>query len=62
MAGFHQEECHFQPRKVDLFLNGGMALDFGKTRVEVIHAPGHTRGHCALFFPRKKFCFWEITT
>ena len=54
---FIKEECHYQPRKVDLYLNGGMTLDFGKTRVEVIHAPGHTRGHCAFYFPEEKVLF-----
>jgi hydroxyacylglutathione hydrolase len=54
---FIGEECHFQSRKVDLFLKAGMNLNFGKTRVEVIHAPGHTRGHCAFYFPEEKVLF-----
>ena len=52
-----REECHFQPRRVDFFLNGGMILNFGKTRMEVIHAPGHTRGHCVFYFPEEKVLF-----
>lgn len=62
--GFIGEECHFQPRKVDLFLTGGMNLNFGKTQVEVIHAPGHTRGHCAFYFFPEKVLFlgdWDLT-
>lgn len=54
---FISEECHFQPREVDLFLKDGMILDFGKTRVEVVHAPGHTRGHCVFHFPEEKILF-----
>ena len=54
---FIEEECHFHPRKVDLFLDGRMTLNFGKTRMEVIHAPGHTRGHCAFYFPGEKILF-----
>jgi len=54
---FIGEECHFQSRKVDLFLKGGMTLNFGKTRAEVIHVPGHTRGHCAFYFPQEKVLF-----
>jgi len=54
---FIAQECHFQPRKVDLFLKGGMNLNFGKTRMEVIHAPGHTPGHCAFYFPGEKILF-----
>ena len=54
---FIKEDCHFQPRKVDVFLNGGMTLNFGKTRMEVIHTPGHTRGHCAFYFPEERILF-----
>ena len=54
---FIKDECHFQPRKVDVFLNGGMTLNFGKTRMEVIHTPGHTRGHCAFYFPEERILF-----
>jgi glyoxylase-like metal-dependent hydrolase (beta-lactamase superfamily II) len=54
---FIAKECHFQPRRVDLFLHGGMVLNFGKTRMEVLHAPGHTGGHCAFYFPEEKVLF-----
>ena len=54
---FIREECHFRPRKVDLFLKDGMTLNLGGTRMEVIHAPGHTRGHCAFYFPQEKILF-----
>jgi len=52
-----REECHFQPRKVDFFLTGEKILNFGKTRMEIIHAPGHTRGHCVFYFPEGKVLF-----
>jgi glyoxylase-like metal-dependent hydrolase (beta-lactamase superfamily II) len=54
---FIEKECHFQPRRVDLFLGEGLVLNFGKTKMEVIHAPGHTRGHCAFYFPEEKVLF-----
>lgn len=54
---FISEECFFRPRLVDLFLEDGMALNFGKTMMEVIHAPGHTRGHCVFYFPAEKILF-----
>jgi len=54
---FIKDKCHFHPRKVDVFLNGGMTLNFGKTRMEVIHTPGHTRGHCAFYFPEERILF-----
>jgi glyoxylase-like metal-dependent hydrolase (beta-lactamase superfamily II) len=51
---FLGKECNFHPRGVDLFLHEAMVLKFGKTRMEVIHAPGHTRGHCVFYFPEEK--------
>jgi hydroxyacylglutathione hydrolase len=61
---FIGKECHFQPRKVEVFLKGGMTLKFGETQAEVVHAPGHTRGHCALYFTPPKVLFlgdWDLT-
>ena len=49
--------CHYVPRKTDEFLSDGRVLDLGDTRVEVIHAPGHTEGHCAFYFPQERILF-----
>jgi len=54
---FLKEDCHYRPRKVDLFLRDGMVMDLGKVAMEVIHAPGHTRGHCAFYFRHEKIMF-----
>jgi glyoxylase-like metal-dependent hydrolase (beta-lactamase superfamily II) len=35
-----------RPSPVHRELKGGEVLDFGQTKVQVIHAPGHTPGHC----------------
>lgn len=32
-------------------------FDFGKTKVQVIHTPGHSAGHCSFFFPEEDFLF-----
>lgn len=40
------DEFHFTPRPDALPLHDGDTFDFGGTRLRVIHAPGHTRGHC----------------
>jgi glyoxylase-like metal-dependent hydrolase (beta-lactamase superfamily II) len=32
-------------------------FDCGKTRVMVIHTPGHTAGHCSFFIPETGFLF-----
>ncbi|HBZ72538.1 MAG TPA: MBL fold metallo-hydrolase [Deltaproteobacteria bacterium] len=40
------ERFHFTPRPDPLALRGGDVFQLGRTQVRVIHAPGHTRGHC----------------
>jgi glyoxylase-like metal-dependent hydrolase (beta-lactamase superfamily II) len=54
---FFITECHYVPRKVDHFLEDGMVIDFGDTKLEVIHTPGHTEGHCVFYFPQEKILF-----
>lgn len=54
---FFITECHYVPRKVDHFLEDGMVMDFGDTKLEVIHTPGHTEGHCVFYFPQEKILF-----
>lgn len=39
----------FHPCTVDEELYDGMILDLGKTQLEVLHTPGHSPGHCALY-------------
>lgn len=56
-CNFFLTECHYVPRKVDRFLEDGMIMDFGDTRMEVIGTPGHTEGHCVFYFPREKILF-----
>jgi glyoxylase-like metal-dependent hydrolase (beta-lactamase superfamily II) len=40
------ERFHFMPRPDPVALRDGEVLELGVSRVRVIHAPGHTRGHC----------------
>ncbi|MBI5966584.1 MAG: MBL fold metallo-hydrolase [Deltaproteobacteria bacterium] len=54
---FLQNDCHYVPRKVDLFLEEGTIMDLGKVRMQIIHAPGHTKGHCAFYFIQEKIMF-----
>lgn len=51
---FLKEDCHYQARMVDTFLKDGMVMDLGKATMEIIHTPGHTRGHCAFYFRQEK--------
>ena len=38
-------------------LKDGDILEFGRTRAEVIHTPGHTIGHICLYFPDEGILF-----
>jgi hydroxyacylglutathione hydrolase len=54
---FLQNDCHYISRKVDLKLKDGMVLDLGEVKMQVIHTPGHTKGHCAFYFIQEKIMF-----
>ncbi|MEA1961685.1 MAG: MBL fold metallo-hydrolase [Bacillota bacterium] len=38
-------------------LEDGEIIDLGHTRVEVLHTPGHSAGHCCFWFPEEEFLF-----
>ncbi len=40
---------HYEERVPARELEDGDILDFGKTKLEVIHSPGHTKGHCSFY-------------
>jgi glyoxylase-like metal-dependent hydrolase (beta-lactamase superfamily II) len=42
------EQFHFTPRADAVPFSDACVFELGRTRVHVIHAPGHTRGHCVL--------------
>lgn len=48
---------HFKPRKPHRVFNGKSIIDLGGITVETIPTPGHTPGHCALFFPEQGILF-----
>ena len=54
---FLQNDCHYISRKVDLKLKDGMVMDLGEVKMQVIHTPGHTKGHCAFYFIQEKIMF-----
>ncbi len=54
---FLRNDCRYAPRRPDLFLRDGMVLGLGDVQVEVIHTPGHTRGHCAFRFIQERILF-----
>jgi hydroxyacylglutathione hydrolase len=54
---FFLEECHYRPRRPDLYLEEGQLMDLGDTKMEILHTPGHTRGHLCFYFLREKVLF-----
>lgn len=44
------DHFHFKPRRPAGWLQDGQVLDLDGVTVEIIHCPGHTPGHTALFF------------
>jgi len=51
------QSFHFKPRKPGRVLNGQEVVDVGGVSIEVIPTPGHTPGHCALWFPEQEVLF-----
>jgi glyoxylase-like metal-dependent hydrolase (beta-lactamase superfamily II) len=51
------EVCHYEVREPDRLLADGDILEFGATRSQVIHTPGHTPGHCAFHFLEERVLY-----
>jgi glyoxylase-like metal-dependent hydrolase (beta-lactamase superfamily II) len=54
---FFTNVVKYQPREPDRFLEDEEILDFGETRVEVLHTPGHSPGHLSFHFLQEKVLF-----
>lgn len=54
---FLENDCHYTPRRANVLLNDGMVMDLGEVKMEVIHTPGHTKGHCAFYFINQRILF-----
>ena len=48
---------HWRERNPARELRDGEMLEFGRTRAQVIHTPGHTAGHICLHFPDEGVLF-----
>jgi len=56
-ADFLINTCHYVPRRSDRVLRHGEVIEFGEVRMEIVHTPGHTPGHCAFYFPQERILF-----
>ena len=50
-------EILLKPLRIDGEINDGQIIDCGKTKIEVLLTPGHTRGHCSFLFPDEDLIF-----
>ena len=54
---FMTDVVKFQPKAPDRLLEDKEILNFGQTRVQVLHTPGHSPGHLSFYFPVEKVIF-----
>lgn len=48
---------HYREREPNLTFRDGDVLSFGRTRMVVIHTPGHSSGHCSFYFPEEEVLY-----
>ncbi len=48
---------NYRERRADREFKDGDILEFGKTKLQVIHTPGHSAGHCCFHFPDEGILF-----
>ena len=48
---------HFPASRVDFTFDDGDELDFGQVKLQVLHTPGHCRGHCCFYWEREGILF-----
>jgi len=56
-CGLLEEVIKYRPREPDRLLEDEEVLEFGHTRVRVLHTPGHTAGHLSFHFPDENVIF-----
>ena len=52
-----RKQFNYKERVPDRTFNDGDILEAGSTRIQVVHTPGHTPGHCCFYFPGEKVLF-----
>ena len=51
------KQSFFGEWRVDGTIDEGDVIDAGRTKIDVMHMPGHTSGHLAFFFPEEGLLF-----
>jgi len=51
------DRFNYREREPGLTFRDGDILDFGRTRMVVVHTPGHSPGHCSFYFPEEGMLF-----
>ena len=51
------EILRLQDSRVDVEFEDGHIFDLGDTKLQVLHTPGHSRGHCCFLLPEEKIVF-----
>ncbi|MDP6862854.1 MAG: MBL fold metallo-hydrolase [Acidimicrobiales bacterium] len=57
---FRQEvikDFSYEPRRDVSTFSDGDVFDLGEAEIQVVHTPGHTRGHCAFLIPQARAVF-----
>jgi glyoxylase-like metal-dependent hydrolase (beta-lactamase superfamily II) len=54
---FFSDVIKYQPREPDRLLGDEDILDFGETRVRVLHTPGHSPGHLSFHFTTERILY-----
>jgi len=57
-TAYFTEVVKYQPKTADRLLVDNEILDFGHTRVQVLHTPGHTPGHLSFHFLNEGVIFF----
>ena len=54
---FNINEYQIFQGKPQIFLHDGDGFDLGNRKLQVIHTPGHSPGHCCFYDPKKKHLY-----
>ena len=56
-GGFNINAYRIFQGKPQILLHDGDSFDLGERKLQVIHTPGHSPGHCCFYEPERKFIY-----